>query len=40
MKCRSGTYVAFNGCGTTNPTEIDRKYFQILKEWNNSEDMV
>ncbi|EFF62518.1 conserved hypothetical protein [Turicibacter sanguinis PC909] len=33
MGYRNGIYVAFNGCGTTNPTESDIKYFNILKGW-------
>jgi hypothetical protein len=31
---RNGVYVAFNGGGTTNPTESDIKYFNLLKSWN------
>lgn len=30
MAYRNGVYVAFNGCGTTDPTESDIKYFNIL----------
>jgi hypothetical protein len=33
---RNGTYVAFNGMGTTNPTESDMKYYGLLQKWNNS----
>ena len=33
MAYRNGVYVAFNGCGTTNPTESDIKYFNLLKAW-------
>lgn len=33
MAYRNGIYVAFNGCGTTNPTDSDIKYFNILKAW-------
>lgn len=34
MAYRNGTYVAFNGCGTTNPTESDMKYYGLLQKWN------
>jgi len=34
MGYRNGTYVAFNGCGTTNPTESDMKYYGLLQQWN------
>ena len=33
---RNGTYVAFNGMGTTNPTESDMKYYGLLQAWNKS----
>ena len=33
MSYRNGTYVAFAGCGTTDPTKSDRKYFEMLKAW-------
>ena len=33
MAYRNGTYVAFDGLGTTNPTEGDIKYFNLLKFW-------
>lgn len=33
MAYRNGVYVAFNGCGTTNPTESDIHYFNLLKAW-------
>ena len=36
MAYRNGTYVAFNGMGTTNPTESDMKYYGLLQLWNNS----
>lgn len=36
MAYRNGTYVAFDGLGTTNPTEGDIKYFNLLKRWNTS----
>lgn len=31
---RTGVYVAFNGCGTTDPTESDIKCYNLLKAWN------
>lgn len=34
MAYRNGTYVAFNGCGTTNPAESDLKYYGLLLNWN------
>jgi hypothetical protein len=33
---RNGTYIAFNGMGTTNPTESDMKYYGLLQLWNKS----
>ena len=36
---RNGVYVAFNGGGTTNPTESDIKYFNILKGWHNNKEI-
>lgn len=33
MAYRNGIYVAFDGLGTTNPTQGDIKYFNILKGW-------
>ena len=37
MAYRNGTYVAFDGQGTTNPTQSDIKYYALLKAWNQSE---
>ncbi len=34
MAYRNGTYVAFDGQGTTNPTEGDLKYYGLLQAWN------
>lgn len=34
MSYRNGTYVAFNGCDTTNPVESDMKYYGLLQAWN------
>lgn len=36
MAYRNGTYVAFDGQGTTNPTESDLKYLGLLRRWNKS----
>jgi hypothetical protein len=36
MAYRNGTYVAFDGNGTTNPTKSDMKYFGLLRSWNTS----
>lgn len=33
---RTGTYVAFDGQGSTDPTESDIHYFNLLKAWNKS----
>ena len=34
MAYRNGTYIAFDGQGTTNPTESDLKYLGLLRSWN------
>ncbi|MGD7047023.1 hypothetical protein FZC83_02125 [Rossellomorea marisflavi] len=39
MTYRNGTYVAFNGMGTTNPTESDRKYYALLQKWGNEKSI-
>lgn len=36
MRYRNGTYVAFDGNGTTNPTKGDMKYYGLLQSWNAS----
>lgn len=36
MAYRNGTYVAFNGMGTTDPTKSDMKYYGLLQSWNKS----
>lgn len=36
MAYRNGTYVAFDGNGTINPTQGDMKYFGLLRSWNTS----
>lgn len=33
---RNGTYVAFNGMGTTDPTKSDMKYYGLLQLWDKS----
>lgn len=33
MAYRNGTYVAFDGNGTSNPTQSDIRYYNILKGW-------
>ncbi|MBA2851574.1 hypothetical protein HNP86_001727 [Methanococcus maripaludis] len=35
---RTGTYVAFNGCGTRDPTASDIKYFNLLKAWDSNKN--
>ena len=36
MGYRNGTYVAFDGQGTTNPTESDIRYYGLLRRWDSS----
>lgn len=36
MAYRNGTYIAFNGMGTTDPTKGDMKYYGLLQKWNKS----
>ncbi len=36
MAYRNGTYVAFDGNATTNPTQGDMKYYGLLQKWNKS----
>jgi hypothetical protein len=33
MANRTGTYVAFDGLGKTNPTESDFKYYSTMRAW-------
>ena len=33
MAYRSGTYIAFDGLGQTNPTLSDFKYYSIIEGW-------
>ena len=37
---RNGVYVAFDGQGTTNPTQSDIKYYNLLKLWAAQEDLI
>lgn len=39
MGYRNGIYVAFNGCGTTHPTDSDIKYFNMLKAWSENKSI-
>lgn len=34
MPYRNGTYIAFDGQGTSNPTKSDIKYLGLLRSWN------
>jgi len=36
MAYRNGTYVAFDGQGTTNPTQSDLKYYALLRAWDSN----
>jgi hypothetical protein len=38
MPYRNGTYVAFHAQGTSDPTESDMKYYQLLKAWTEKGD--
>lgn len=40
MPYRNGTYIAFDGQGTTNPTESDLKYLGLLRSWNKNKNCV
>ena len=33
MSYRNGTYIAFDGQGTTDPTQSDLKYLGLLRSW-------
>lgn len=35
---RNGTYIAFHAGGTSNPTESDMKYYELLKAWKVRDD--
>ena len=38
MSYRNGTYVAFDGNGTTDPTKGDMKYYGLLQAWNKNKN--
>lgn len=38
MAYRNGTYIAFDGNDTTDPTKSDMKYYGLLQAWNKSKD--
>jgi hypothetical protein len=38
MAYRSGTYVAFHAAGTSDPTDSDMKYYNLLKAWHKDDD--
>lgn len=40
MSYRNGTYVAFDGNDTTDPTKSDMKYYGILQSWNKSKSHI
>lgn len=39
MAYKNGVYVAFNGCNTTDPTQSDIKYFNIMKAWDSNDNI-
>ena len=38
MPYRNGTYIAFDGQGTTVPTESDLRYLGLLRSWNKNKN--
>ncbi len=38
MAYRNGTYVAFHADGTSEPTESDMKYYNLLRAWHVRDD--
>ena len=38
MSYRNGTYIAFDGNDTTDPTKSDMKYYGLLQAWNKSKN--
>ena len=38
MAYRNGTYIAFHAEGTSNPTESDMRYYELLKAWSVRKD--
>lgn len=39
MAYRNGTYIAFHANNTPQPTESDMKYYNILRAWDEHEDI-
>jgi MTH538 TIR-like domain (DUF1863) len=39
MAYRNGTYIAFHANGTTEPTESDIKYYNLLKAWDRTKNI-
>jgi hypothetical protein len=39
MTNRTGTYIAFDGLGKTNPTESDFKYYATIQAWSASKNI-
>lgn len=39
MSYRNGTYVAFDGNDTTDPTKSDMKYYGLLQSWNSNKNI-
>lgn len=39
MANRTGTYVAFDGLGKTNPTESDFKYYATMQAWSSGKNI-
>lgn len=40
MAYRNGTYIAFDGNDTTDPTKSDMKYYGLLQAWNRSKNYI
>lgn len=40
MANRTGTYIAFDGLGKTNPAESDFKYYATIQAWNAGKNIV
>lgn len=40
MSYRNGTYVAFDGNDTTDPTKSDMRYYGLLQSWNKSKNHI
>lgn len=39
MNYRTGTYVAFDGLGESDPSKSDYRYYSILKAWSENDDI-